>query len=269
MSGDISAEIVGACVCRHRSMSCAYCGGLRGFDGPPPKPPCRACRESIASTSLEELESIAMEAGQSPEQAEATALQMLAVASGALPHSPEALAIAAGVRREWMTRCGHDDAEITESLSHSPPTSVEAELVELAAVQAMEAMDAGGDDDELILVDDEAATEVLDRADVEAAAICAAAAEAIRQYEAGETLEWPDEPDADKMQAAISDIEAGRVRPIAEVIAQLAPIEETWRKTWTECADLLKAVAEKDPAAAAGYVARCRDWLTRAVQYGS
>ena len=127
----------------------------------------------------------------------------------------------------------------------------------------------GGDDDELILVDDEPPTEVLDRAEVESAAICAAAAEAIRQYEAGETLEWPDEHESEKLQAAINDIEAGRVRPMADVIAQLAPIDGTWRKTWTECADLLKSVAEKDPAAAAGYVARCREWLTRAVQYGS
>ena len=199
MSGDISAEIVGACVCRHRTMSCAYCGGLRGFDGPPPKPPCRACRESIASTSLEELESIAMEAGQSPEQAEATALQMLAVASGALPHSPEALAIA-----------------------------------------------AGGDDDELILVDDEPddAGKMFARLAVEA-------------VNAKASAEWE------------GDDEPTQVLDRADVVAALAPIDETWRRTWTECADLLKSVAEKDPAAAAGYVARCREWLTRAVQYGS
>lgn len=98
-----------------------------------------------------------------------------------------------------------------------PPTLAPCRAC-LDGIAATPAIAAGGDDDELILVDDEAQTEVLDRADV---------------------------------------------------VAALAPINETWRKTWTECADLLKAVAEKDPAAAAGYVARCRDWLTRAVQYGS
>lgn len=172
MSGDISADIVGVCECRHRSPSCAYCGGWLGFAGPPPKPRCRACVASIAAEpmTLEQLAAYCVEAGQSPEQAEATALQMLAVAAGTLPHIRESLAI------------------------------------------------AFGDDDELLLVDDKAPTEVLDRADV---------------------------------------------------VAALAPIDETWRRTWTECADLLKSVAEKDPAAAAGYVARCREWLTRAVQYGS
>ena len=160
--------VIGPCEeCRHThgTSSCATCGGGIGYIGPPTLAPCRACLDGIAaaSKSLDELEAIATEAGQSPEQAEATALQMLAVAAGTLPHTREALAIAFGD-------------------------------------------------------DDEAPTEVLDRADV---------------------------------------------------VAALAPIDETWRRTWTECADLLKSVAEKDPAAAAGYVARCREWLTRAVQYGS
>ena len=119
--------------------------------------------------SLEELEAIAMEAGQSPEQAEITALQMLAYAAGTLPHSPEALASA-----------------------------------------------AGGDDAELILVDDEAPTEVLDR---------------------------------------------------AEVVAALA--EPSWRLALTDCVNLLKSIADKDPSAAAGYAMRFRELLTKAEQFGS
>ena len=218
MSGDISADIVGACECRHRAPSCAYCGGRLGFDGPPRKLPCRACVASIAAESmtLDQLVAYCVDAGQSPEQAEVTALQMLAVASGALPHSPEALAIAAGVRREWMTRYGYDDAEIAESLLHSPPTSVEAERVELAAVASLEAMDAIGDDGELILVDDEPPTEVLNRADV---------------------------------------------------VAALA--EPSWRLALTDCVNLLKSIADRDPSAAAGYAMRFRELLTKAEQFGS
>ena len=171
MSGDISADIVGVCVCRHRSPSCAYCGGWLGFAGPPPKPRCRACVASIAAESmtLDQLVAYCVEAGQSPEQADATALQMLAVASGALPHSPEALAIA-----------------------------------------------AGGNDAELILVDDEPPTEVLNRADV---------------------------------------------------VAALA--EPSWRLALTDCVNLLKSIADRDPSAAAGYAMRFRELLTKAEQYGS
>jgi len=198
-------EIAPTCPqCDDSASSCSTCGGYLGWPNPPNDitlGPCRKCVEGIAaaSMSLEQLEAIATNAGQSPEQAEVTALQMLAVASGALPHSPEALAIAAG---------GDDELILVDD----EPDDAGKMFARLAveAVNAKASAEWEGDD--------EAPTEVLDRADV---------------------------------------------------IAQLAPIEETWRKTWTECADLLKAVAEKDPAAAAGYVARCRDWLTRAVQYGS
>lgn len=53
------------------------------------------------------------------------------------------------------------------------------------------------------------------------------------------------------------------------IFAELAPLPETWRGMLTDCADLLKAIADRDPAAAAGYVQRFRELLTRAAQYGS
>lgn len=53
------------------------------------------------------------------------------------------------------------------------------------------------------------------------------------------------------------------------IFAELAPLPESWRGALTDCADLLKSIADKDPPAAAGYAMRFRELLTKAEQYGS
>ena len=215
-------EIAPTCAqCDDSASSCSTCGGYSGWPNPPNNitlGPCRKCVEGIAAAALN---------GQAA-----------------------ALANPAAVRAAWMIAQGWDVGEVVESLRDAPPTDLAYERSQLdAAIQARDPAPvpiAIGDDDSLILVDDEP--------DEAAKLFAKLAVEAVN---AKASAEWE------------GDDEPTQVLDRAEVIAQLAPIEDTWRKTWTDCADLLKAVAEKDPAAAAGYVASCRNWLTRAVQYGS
>lgn len=66
----------------------------------------------------------------------------------------------------------------------------------------------------------------------------------------------------------VLDIPPGKVLPLPQgyAVTQLPP---TWRSLLTDCAVLLKAIAEKDEAAATEHVRQFNELLTRAAQYGS